>query len=156
MAVTINNQTALYANVKDTFPQSESLTGTASTMSRKDRLIGSGTAFVSELETGDFIWDTVNDELLKVVSIESDTELTLSGEFSNALSGATIKRVPRIRYQSFSYLIDSSSGEEIDGILMPDGASATFAISDHYSNMGNPIIIDSTVNDGNVIISFFA
>jgi hypothetical protein len=158
MAVTINNQHATYNNVKDTFPQSESITGTCSTMSRKDRIIGSGTLFTTELQPGDFLYDATNTEIRKIISIESATELTVDEEFSNTLSVSTLKKTPPIGYQSIAYLIDSTSGETVDGQLLPDGATGTYAVNSSPSTTRRPrpLILDSTTNDGKIIVTFFA
>lgn len=158
MAVSINGGNAKYENVKDTFPQSASVTGTISTGSRKDLIAGSSTLFLTELQVGDYIWDTANDEVARVRTINSDTELVLEEELSNTLSGTSNwKKVTGTQYQSISWLINSTSGENIDGQLKPDGASATLQYGgDPYRYRPvKPIIIDSTVNGQAVEVSFF-
>lgn len=156
MPVTINNQHGVYDNVKDTFPQSTSLTGTVSAVNNKALIKGVGTAFSSELQVGEWLFDTTNNEIRQIGSIQSDTELTLREPFSNALSGATVKRVPRQTYRLISWSIDSVGTAKIDNIEFPVSKSGAIGIDVEARVRPKPFIIDSTANSNKVFIEIFA
>lgn len=156
MAVTINNQHGVYDNVKDTFPQSTALTGTVSTANNKTLIIGVGTLFSSELQVGEWIFDTTNSEIKQIQSIQSDTELTLKEPFTNSLSGATVKRTPRQTYRMASFRIDDTATAKIDGIEFLANQSGTMGLDEVSRKRPNPIIIDSTTNGNKVYIEILA
>ena len=80
-------------NTTETLPVSSSLTGTVSSAADSKMLVGTNTLFLTELRVGDYVYDNTNTELREVESIQSNTELRLKVGFTNALSGATVKRV---------------------------------------------------------------
>ena len=151
MAVTINNQHVTYANVKDTFPQSTSVSGTI-TKAGANLIVGVGTAFTTEFQAGEWIYVAGITEIQQIEQITSDTELYLKSQFSGAVSGATYKRVPKFTYRSISFKIDSSGTAKIDGQTMDAGTSG--ALSYANAKRPRPIIIDSTTNANNVIVEF--
>lgn len=147
-----------YSNEKDTFPLSSAPTaGTISTGTRKDFIVGSSTVFLTDLEKGDYIWDTTNDELREVVGVVSNTEVYLDREFTNALSGAAFKIVPKNIYRTMSWAIDAADTAEINGIEFP--ASTSESLENDKPNFEgggrrlSPILIDCTANGNTVNVS---
>lgn len=67
-------------SAKDTFPASVPVSGTVSVGSRKDLIKGTSTAFLTDYQTGDYIYDPTNDLLVQVDNIVSDTEMYLKEE----------------------------------------------------------------------------
>lgn len=148
-----------YSNEKETFPISVAATsGTISTGTRKDFIVGVGTVFTTDLQKGDYIWDTTNDELIEVEGVVSDTEIYLKKEFTNALSGtAAWKIVPRVHYTTISWAIDSGGAASINTISFPTSTSESYNNDKPYGQGGGrrlaPILIDCTTNANTVNIS---
>jgi len=149
MAVTINNQHGTYANVKDTFPQSTSVSGTI-TKAGANLIVGVGTAFTTEFQAGEWIYVAGITEIQQIEQITSDTELYLKQQFSGAVSGATYKRVPKFTYRAASWKIDSTGTANIDGQTID--ASTSGALSYMNAKRPRPIIIDTTTNGNKVYI----
>lgn len=80
-------------STSDTLPRSVALTGTVTCAADSKELRGTSTLFLEELRIGDTIYDNTNGEIRTVASIQSNTQLRLNLGFTNALSGATVKRV---------------------------------------------------------------
>lgn len=154
MAVTINGQHGTYSNVKDTFPVSTTLTGTVSSVNDKTRIVGSGTAFLTEISRGEWLYVAAETEVRQVREVLSNTELILEEKFTNTLTGATAKRVPRQTYRSISWLIDDDGTAKIDGQTFPAGKSGTLGLTrvNETGKRPAPIIIDSTTNANEVFI----
>lgn len=162
MAVTTvqtdRNIEASYANVKETFPESQApVGGTISTGSRTDQIIGVGTSFTEELQRGDYIWDNTNDEIARVENVVSDTELRLSVELSNALAGATYRVVKKPGFKTISWLVDDVNTAKINTITYPLATSKSYGNGKSNTAGGgyrlSPIIIDTTVNGNTVYAS---
>ena len=144
-----------YSNEKETFPVSVAPTaGTITTGTRKDLVVGSSTVFNTDVEKGDFIWDTTNDELVEVLTVVSNTTLYLRQEFSNALSGDAFKIVKKNGYRQASWAIDAANTAEINGVEFPASTSNTYGNSKSNGMGGtgrmHPFIVDCTAN-GNTI-----
>lgn len=154
MAVTINGQHGTYDNVKDTFPLSTILTGTISSVNNHERIVGSGTAFLTEISRGEWLYVAAETEVRQVREVLSDTELILEENFTATLSGATAKRTPRQTYRSISWLVDDAGTAKIDGQTFPSGKSGTLALTrvNETGKRAAPIIIDSTTNGNKVFI----
>lgn len=69
------------------------LTGTASTTEDSATITGSGTAFLSQVRIGDKIKVGTN-QYLKVISIASDTELTVEIPYGATASGLALEIIP--------------------------------------------------------------
>ncbi len=154
MAVTISGQYADYDNVKDTFPQSASLTGTITKANNGSLIVGTGTLFTDELETGQWIYIAAINEFQQIRSISSDTELYLYKPFVGAVSGATPRRVPRQSYKSISWKIDSTGTAKINNITMEAGTSGTLGFDEVGRTRPDPILIDSDTNNNKVYVQF--
>lgn len=152
MAVTISGQHADYDNVKDTFPQSTALTGTISAVNNDTLIIGSGTAFTTELQVGEYIYIAAQSAFRQIRAINSDTELVVKSAFPSAVSGATPKRVPVQGYRMISWAIDADGTAKIDNITFPASQSGTLDYSG--GKRPEPVLIDSTANANNVYLEF--
>lgn len=152
MAVTISGQHADYDNVKDTFPQSTSLTGTITAVNNNTLVIGTSTLFTSELQVGEYIYIAAQSVFRKIRRINSDTELVLETAFDSAVSGATPRRVPVQGYRMISWGIDSTGTAKIDNITFQASMSGT--LSYMGGKRPEPILIDSTANGNNVYVEF--
>lgn len=152
MAVTISGQHADYDNVKDTFPQSTTLTGTITAVNNNTLIKGTGTAFETELQAGEWIYIEAQSAFRQIRAINSNTELVLWSAFPAAVSGATPKRVPNSGYRMISWSIDSAGTAKIDNITFEAGDSGT--LSYMGGKRPSPILIDSTANGNNVYVEF--
>jgi hypothetical protein len=151
MAVTISGSHFDYDNVKDTFPQSTSLTGgtTIDGVNNGTLVTGTGTLFTTELQVGEYLYIAAQSAFRKIRRINSNTELVLESAFPTAtFSDATAKRVPLNTYRSVSWAIDSAGTAKIDNITMPASQSGTMAMIGGVRP--EPILIDSTANGNNV------
>lgn len=78
------------------YPASTTQTGTIS--SSGVTVTGTGTAFLTELRKGDYIW--VQNQVRKIVGILNDTKLTLNAAFSPDIAGQalkTVRHVPNVK-----------------------------------------------------------
>ena len=156
--ITGQNVESAYANVKETFPQSVAPSaGTISTGSRLDQIVGSGTSFKSEIEKGDWIWDTTNDELVEVMCVLDDTSIRLARELSNSLAGAAFRIVKKNGFKKISWVVDDLNDATINGIAYPLATSKTYG-NDKPNGQGGgerlaPVLIDTTANGNTVFIS---
>jgi len=154
MAVTIDTLSgsvyASYSNVKDTFPQSVASTGAGAdtvAVSGYD-ITGTGTAFTTDYQKGDYIWLIDNDEIRRIDNIVSDTKMTLEQSATTDAS-TTHKVVPRQGFKSVSFLIDSTGAANINGVSVPASASDSWTTHKKFI----PVLIDSTVNANVVTVT---
>jgi len=154
MAVTIDTLSgsvyASYSNVKDTFPQSVASTGAGAdtvAVSGYD-ITGTGTAFTTDYQKGDYIWLIDNDEIRRIDNIVSDTKMTLEQSATTDAS-TTHKVVPRQGFKSVSFLIDSAGAANINGVSVPASASDSWTTHKKFI----PVLIDSTVNANVVTVT---
>ena len=140
---------AAYANVKETFPESTAATsGTISVLAANLRnVVGVGTVFLTDFNVGDYIWITTADDLRRIDSIASDTELTLQHS-ATAAAGDTYRKIKPVGYSMISWANDISGVSNINGIPFPAGVSASY---DAKLNR-KVLLIDSTVGGGTVTV----
>lgn len=148
MAVTSNGEYFLYSNVKDTFPQSSTLTGTVTITNGELLVTGSGTSFGSEIQRGDWLYDVTNGLLYQVSRVISDTELTIDKRAT--ATSTSVKKTPKQFYSSIAWAIDNAGTAKINGLTFPAEQSATREIDVISRKRPDPILIDSTTN-GNVV-----
>ncbi len=96
-------------------------TGTVATTSASTALVGTSTLFTTELQAGDYIRITSNNELLKVATITDDTNIVLSAASSNTVASSAYERVK----EKFSALANtqinpSNNLEVVEGITGKD------------------------------------
>lgn len=109
MAIYILNDTT------DTVPRSTTLTGTltASTISRV--VEGSGTAFLSEIRAGDYLFDENNPQIIEVDWVKSDTELWLKTPVATAIAGSAKATIGSKRQISVIASGDTITTVDADG-----------------------------------------
>lgn len=81
---------ALYVlnNTTDTVPQSTTLTGTLTAATNSRVVTGTNTLFLSELQTGDVLFDENNPQIRVVDWVASDTEVWLKTPVATAIAGS--------------------------------------------------------------------
>lgn len=127
-------------NAKDTFPSSTALTGTVTSVNRKDKILGVGTLFTSELQTGDYLYSPVNSEVREIIGIVNDLELTIDSPFTADLAAESARKTPPVPYTFVS--IKAVGGDcDIDGqthtINDPVGFERNFG-----SRRPKPLVVD--------------
>lgn len=127
---------------KGTIPKAVTKTGTIK--STGDRVRGTGTNFLSDVNVGDFIYDE-DAAVRKVKSIESATMLTLESGFPSDLSSATDFHVCEKQYFVFVY---AKSVGTADAELQ----EAPFIVNDTHVSGGAPLAYDASM--ANAKISF--
>lgn len=143
-----NNQTGQLDNEVQTVPLSATGTGTVSTQGIA--IIGSGTAFKTELRTGSYLFNG-SDEIRRVRYVETDTLAYLEDAFTADLSSDALLFVDSKKAQtkSISALMPlGESGATVNGTDMIEGVPVTFEKTgnSHYGRVDfvNPIIVDAT------------
>ena len=155
MAVTISGSHGDYDDVKDTFPQSTSITGetTIDAVNNGTLITGTGTLFNTEFQVGEYLYIAAYSEFRKIVSINSNTELVIASPFTTAtFTNQTAKRVPKNTYRMISWAIDAAGTARIDNRTFLAGQSGTLSMIG--GKRPEPILIDSTANGNNVNIEF--
>jgi hypothetical protein len=162
MAVTTETSGSItqadYDNVKETFPVSTAGAGTVSTVNSANLLVsGSGTAFTTAVNVGDWIWFKTADELAEVASIVSDTELYLKASPGTTATGDTYGVVPKMNYKSVSFMIDADGVADVNRITYPADTTNVFSSGKPNTSGGgrrlDPLLIDSTASTNNVYVS---
>lgn len=111
------------------------LTGTVTVTAGSTTVTGNGTSFLSQVAIGDYI--VVNNETRKVVSVSSDTQLSIDKDFINASSNivayvckqplktlqAALNKLPRILlHKCYIYLAQGTYNERISICAFIGGA----------------------------------
>lgn len=151
MALTQTDQYTLYDNVHDTFPVSSALTGTITKANNGELIVGSGTLFSTELQTGEWLFIAAIDEVRQIRSISSDTELYLYRAFTGAVSGATARKVPRQTYMSVSWKNVDTDACKINGISQAAGTSATLEFDQVGRVRPKPITIKTDDTPASIV-----
>ena len=150
MALTTDTQSgvtsAAYDNVKDTFPASTDPTaGTVTVTATQLQLVtGVSTEFLTDFKVGDYIWFTTTDEIRRIQSISSDTEMTLQHPISGAVAGVAFKVASKVGYRTISWANDSTGVSNINGVAMVANLSATI----DTTHEAKALLIDSTIGGG--------
>lgn len=144
---------------KRTVPFNQAGTGTLQTVGTTVK--GTGTLFMTEMPTGSWVVDLAQDQIRRVIRVDSDTRAYLSQAFTSNLAAlTTVNVIPRNndRAVSISIQIPSSAADgEVDGQVLPAGTSITFS-KDSRSHSGgrdlvDPIVVDATGTQMEVLIS---
>lgn len=145
-------------NTKTTVPAPANGTGTIDTDGKS--VIGTGTLFLSEMRAGAWLVDTSQDEVRKVLQVESDTLAYLSNAFSSDIAALTTPSIIasddlNIRGLSVAILSGLTDGE-IDGVVFDNGDSVVFGKfsdnKDGFKSFVDPIIVEATGTDVKVTI----
>jgi hypothetical protein len=145
------------ANIKNTFfdsitdkrsiPYNSTGTGTIETIG--NNLRGAGTLFKTELKVGSWIVSLTQDEVRKVISIESDTAATLQAGFTVDIAAASaLVYCPPSRYVEISVVIPPGlAAGEIDGKALPAGVPVGWGKGSRERSatrdLVDPIIVDA-------------
>lgn len=146
---------ASYSSELETFPASIAPTsGTISTGYRKDKIIGVGTEFTNDFQKGDFIWLTTTNEVVEIIFVADNLNITLGKELDSDVSGVAYKVVKKSGFKKVSWLIDGNAEAVINGITYPASTSKTYGNDKPNSQGGGdkipPVLVDSEAN-GNVV-----
>lgn len=145
-------------------PASSNKTGTISTKGRG--VIGVGTKFTEEMQTGSWIVDLTNNEVRKVITVDSDTVAYLDKPFTTDISALTTPNVVssvdlNIREISIAIPLVDSSGTaygfgEIDGVVLESGLPVSYGknsdTKENSKSFIDPIIVNATGTVANVTI----
>jgi hypothetical protein len=143
---------------KQSIPENVSKTGTIETIGKA--VIGTSTLFKTEIQAGSWIVDESQDELRKVVHVESDTLAYLDNAFTSDIAALTTPSViPRTSLNIKSISVSISpllADEEVEGVAFNAGAAMSWA-KNGMDNRGiygfiDPIIVDGTGTVINVAI----
>jgi hypothetical protein len=159
MAFSSNAPVLEYKSV-DTFPLSETLTGTVT--SNGKIVVGVGTLFTTEIGyNGDdnsivrkpdlgYIWNGLSGagggEWRQVTDVISDTLLYIDSEFDTPLTADVIKRIPTCRATKVDYLGHEGT-PSIDGIDVKLGENGFWKIAEFTNKPIQPHIIGGTSGD---------
>jgi len=123
----MKNNKAITLTSQDSIPQASSGTGTLTSAGNGQQIVGSGTAFLTELNIGDWIYIKGQNEFQKVEVITSDTELYLAEAFTIALAGSTFHITASSRYAEISFLVSGAADVTIGGVTFKPGTSQTYS-----------------------------
>ncbi len=116
--VNYKNSNILSITTDTTLPTYITKTGTLSVTANTKEITGVGTLFTTETKVGDWIIDLTNHEMRKITAIGTNLACTVDNNFSNTLSGATVKIIPSSRVVSILFNCASGSAV-IEGITIP-------------------------------------
>lgn len=150
------NTNYLPITAKQTLPTNVAGTGTLST--EGINVVGDGTLFLSEMQVGSWLVDLTQNEIRKVVRVDSDTSAVLDVAFSSDLAALTaVDVIPSssLGVKAISVGIKSGLADgEIDGEVFSNGYDITFSKDSNQAtsqrDLIDPIIVDGT---GTTIIS---
>jgi hypothetical protein len=142
----MKNTNIINLTSQDSIPQASSGTGTISSAGSGQHIVGSGTAFLTELDIDDWIYIKGQNELKKVEVIMSDTELYLTEAFTVALSGSAFHITPASRYTEISFLVSGASNVTVDGIAFTTGTSQTYSKSSSNGSFNQKFVDPIDVN----------
>ncbi len=130
-----------------TVPANSTKTGTIETDGKN--VIGTGTAFTTEVKVGDWLCSLSASEIRKIVNIEDDTNMYLEEGFTADLAAlSTIVTCPISPYKEISYLNVGSGTGKIDGLNVAQGEygcwGKTSLAIDSRKDFVDPIIVDGT------------
>ncbi len=155
MANFTNNSYTVLNNIKESVPQALDGTGTIGTDGT--RVNGTSTLFKSEMQAGSWLIDLSQNELRKVISVQSDTRATISNPFTIDLEALTIPDIINKNSLSLTELSVIAIGS--DGLM--NGATLSAGIAVNLIKTGNskgdmsshvdPVIIDATGTIVNVL-----
>ena len=134
---------------KRTIPYDSAKTGTIETVGKE--VIGAGTLFTTQCKVGDFLVDLTQDEVHKIVSIDTATIMQIQEAFTVDIPAVTAIRIsPSVpRPKEISVLIPTGNAVgEIEGKSWDAGiswsASKMNKDRNGISDSIDPIVVDAT------------
>lgn len=145
-----NNKNSFFDSISDkrTIPYNQTLTGTYAIGAASQNVVGTATAFITELKKGDWIVDLANDEIRKITHVQSDTLATIESPFSNAVVAGT-EFTAASRLVEISVVIPPGGvAGEIDGVALPAGIPVSWGKTSRERSaerdLVDPIIVEAT------------
>lgn len=114
----------MYSNEQDSFPRAAAGTGTVT--SYNNRLVGVGTAFLTEAKVGTYIYIKDQYAFRKVKSVQSDTELIIDRAFDTPLSADSFHVTPNTKYTELSVRVIGAGAAKFDGVSFAQGDIQTW------------------------------
>jgi len=135
-------------------------TGSGTIITQGTGIVGTGTFFKtgSELKRGDWIVDTAQNEVRRVVRVKNDTNAYMSNAFTADLTSTALLRIPgentNIKMMSLAIEAGLTDGT-IDGVAFKNGTTRTFNKGsddrDGFKSFVNPVVINGTSTTIDVI-----
>lgn len=151
MAINTGNSDLVLVTTKRVFPQETTNAGTVS--SADIEFYGVGTAFLSTIKEGDWVFDMANNEKRRIVSVQSDILAKLELAFSTPLAAAAYVSCPGSRFVEIA-VASTGAGSLINGVAIPANLTISWGkTSRSETERGryiDPIIVDGTT--GNVLV----
>lgn len=151
----------------DTFPLSESLTGTVTSPNNSTAVIGVGTLFLTEIGGGNandlstpnknvslgYLWNGTT-EYRRITSVFSDTILYIESEFTVSLAASTVRHIPESRAMSISWEDVSGGGGKINGVTLISGEYGEAIVVEFTNRPIQPVIVDGSSGTIHVLASY--
>lgn len=170
MATVPTNLPFISYTTLDTFPLSESVSGTVSATTTATAVTGVGTAFKTDIgysntndlsavmssESLGYLWNGT-DEYRKISDVISDTVLFIESPFTVALAGATVRHIPESRAMSIGWVdatATSIGGGKVNNITLVAGEYEEGNVHEFTNNPLKPIIVDGTGGTVHVLVSY--
>lgn len=136
---------------KRSLPFNSSGTGTITT--NEYAIVGTGTLFKTEMPGGSYLVDLTNDEVRKVVRVDSDTIAFLEKPFTSEFSSDTPEIVAAWQCKAKEISIETEDACEVNGAAFTGILNLVKAdIGSQRPNIIAPIIVDATGGSMNVLI----
>lgn len=100
---------------KRSIPFNESGTGTIATFGLA--VVGTGTAFLTEMQAGSYLVDLTQWEFRRVIRVDSDTQAYLSEAFTSNIAAGTTPEIIKKQFASPSEVSIKIPSSEPDGLL---------------------------------------
>ncbi len=126
-------------------PAPSTKTGTIQTVGIN--VIGTGTAFISEIKPHDWIVDITNDEARMVTSVRDNNYLAIKSSFTSDFAPGTALVVVRSRAKEISVVNEGAAAGTVDGVAFSRGSVLTFTKSNKLPNGSDfidPIFVNGT------------
>ena len=154
-----NKNTQYYKlTTKTSVPAPANKTGTIETVGVAVK--GTGTLFTTEMQVGSWIIDTSQDELRRVIKVESDTLAFISDTFTVNIAAATTPSVIKnedlnVREIAIAIPLGQADGE-IDGTALEAGLPVSFGKNSdtkgNFKSFIHPVIVDASGTEANITI----
>lgn len=154
------NSNYLFITGNQTVPASANGTGTIQTVGNK--VIGTGTLFLTEMPAGSWLVDLSQDEIRRVVfdSTETNTQATLEQAFTSDIAALTTPNIiSKEDANVVSISVQIPAGQDngtLDGQNFPSGTSVTFSKDSRDRSSArdliDPVIVDATDTQMQILI----
>jgi len=134
-------------NTKESVPTSTAGTGTIDTFGLA--IVGTGTAFLTEMIAGSWLVDLAQDECRRVVRVDSDTKAFLEKPFTADLTADTPSIIGKFKAspKEISLKIKPADADgELDGEVFSGVLTLSKSNADHSGRFDliDPVVVDAT------------